>query len=591
MGENLPSVNSTHNPKTTGFMGTFATIPDVLIQTEFSSSGANFNRRMMCTAKTHRDLLKPSTSSRLLVTSGHVTSARSMPRQRRLSELPTADMSDYNESVLVVDCDAGGHAECLLDVVAGAFEALASGYKPLHTVSLTCGCNPLIGKGGCKLFSAVWSQRIGLHPAFASVHTLHLSGGRLKSPNPTTAIQHGHFPGVRRLILERFNDLSFSHLLAVFPDLESLQISDLHYVTGYDHLVLFSRLVDFSSSLSSSYVDNWRLVAGIRGCSSLQRLHLQLGSLSPSMCETLCSLTSLRGLSVGFSHFEGDDEVDHIVHDAMITQLPSSLTSLRWVACLVEYAVQTQSHWTCLQQLHVRDSATIPASSASSLKRLVLEPCAGYTRPPLHRPSQQFPNLVNLAAPYNQLISLDCPKITTLDVHPPGMTTPATSCASHAESIGVLTGRLQAGAWRDLTILAICPEACFGVTCHGLYNEFVGEFLEMLADRLKCLHRITLFTEFSDNDRAINALCRMPSLATITLVATRISLQQLRCLVALASMETIELVGAEVVNDLKVSANLETVRAQLRPGTQILLREGLESLAERYWSPSKIEWQ
>lgn len=497
-----------------------------------------------------------------------------LSRMTRLPHAPPRSPVMPTRSTLELNLTA--HDGGMQQVIA-ALEALAShGHMPLKTLWMSDTRHSIkLMPGLLRSFPAA---------AAASVVTLAISGDVLSD----SQLDGSRFPNVTHLILNYYIS-STDDVVRAFPHLTCLRLCTFS-LFSLANLPSLSRLVDLRmtdrkspSDIRTSGRPDLSVLAALTNLTRLELAHM--GPLHVFASQPLPgSLLSIRYLSDN----PDDEPVDELVSQSALDLLASRtplLTSLSFDAC-VKSVIPTA--WVHLQHVCVRSSVAIAlpgAQTPSGITRMLIRPSNPTNTPMRVFPTQQQMTHLVIAVHDLAYAVHACPHLTHLFV------SPANTSASISDTLhGILCEIMSwgMGAWRDLRVLVMMPEASgrsgnrWNLNTNKppaerrMHAAHGARFLRTLATTgtMECgVTHVTLFQMTRDATEALSALCLMPLLSSVTLVCMDVAIGELLLLAQRPHMRTIELfdVGGVTREDCLVMP--PTCQYLFRP-LSVLMRAG-----------------
>lgn len=508
-----------------------------------------------------RALVTPCITRRFLMArvQGQTTRIASRPaRPRRLLghdhppslSLHLPQSKTVAEGMLLVDLDYRSPPDTCQ--IAAEFAAVGARIPCLHVLSVVSYQTRL-----CDVLQS-------LTPAMRlSVHTLRLAR-QYSDFSPPQPLDIGGLPMLRSVKLIRVS-VDLQRLGVLSPHLTSLHISEDHgSVTGWLHLSAFTALRDLSvSSRSVLGLFCSDALDGIAAVPRLDSLALMGVGNASAMYAAATSVTGLSSLSLRLSLAQRLSGMWEVVEcqDA-IERIAANNPDLRQLDLEANRNVHVSAQWTALTSVAVLHTTCVPPMP--SITRMLVRWATtfsfrqGYNVLP--------PNLERLETSYGALAcALPCRGLREL-----AWTPHSQGGFPGSEQLALLAVVAREGSWPDLHTLLILPDRRRGA---WVMNDSPGEarrhcrhsaqMLAQLASRPTCvIEHVTLFQRSAHQFGAVEALCRMPVLARVTLVKMRVTAVQLRRLVRMPSMRLIELVGVTQVS----RRQFEAVRAEAAQG-------------------------
>lgn len=382
--------------------------------------------------------------------------------------------------------------------------------------------------------------------------------------------------------------LDVRQLPTVFPNLVSLHVaecSSIHVFEEWEHLTNLVDLKDLSVTNRSGYAGR-HILDVIPQLVGLTRLRL-MGVHSVSLFTTVTTLSNLLSLSLrrAFPSGYGDSSADVIWMNgtcqlALDTVAKNNL-GLQHLELDTHPNLNIPLCLTVLTSIMVLHTTVVP-TLLSSLRDLVIR----RTPTSYHYPGLlALPrHLTRLRAPYDELrAALECHDLVDLTWRPHPQ-----EDVQDKEQLELLVAVRGGSTWPLLQKLAILPQR----TCskwqltdatrldqmrrHCLHS---AQLLAVLAARPHCsIESVCLFQRSSHDFGAITALCSMPVLSSVTLVKMRVTVTQLRTLVAVPSMRIVELVGVtritrKQVDDVRAEEKEDWRGQGTARGVRLLWRE------------------
>lgn len=362
----------------------------------------------------------------------------------------------------------------------------------------------------CMRSESVRSLLLGLPASVqASLHTLCIRCISLsiiiQSPSPL-------FPFGHEVIFQRLTTVKLHRtgvncdaLAAAMPNLISLQLSMCCPVHAWSRLRAFTQLRSLCIVFcpdTPEYIPPALTAIGMLTWLSAIRLS---GAGSQEVCIALSPLANLERLCLRVEVFTSSQFFQQALTNLALRLPRMRHLELQLTKGLPLGGITLPVSWTQLQTLDVSHRTPIPY--LSSMTHLVLRRSSAYVSyvdlPPLPR------HLKGLRAPYNALRSaVGCEELRELSWTPPfGVVTPSQHAA-------LLVAVSQEGVWPDLDKVLILPDRV-GFPLQ-MYEHYSGQLLDTLATRPSgCV--ITHVT-VHQNDNTMDALCKIKSLHSITLI-------------------------------------------------------------------------
>lgn len=497
-----------------------------------------------------------------------------LPMPRQLWRAPFASVvEEHVESLLVVDLNGRGPGVVVTEPgLSLAFDQAihrTRNYQTLHILSITTDFR-------VSLLDLIRSIPAALRD---EVHTLHLADltcrPRLQGPVVTLvgSLTPEDFPKVRVLVLEINQCTTFLELGHAFPLLRSLQVTDTS-VSGWEHMSVCGGLQDLCV-LAQQLLFSQDLMTHLSHFTHLRRLMLSGGRMPPQQFRELQTLRDLHSLSLLVPN----------LYNYQLDQLAQHLQQLRVLHLNSREVLVLPENLSELCELIAPDSTVM--NSAFMIVNLAM---LGTDSPNLN-PNLVPDSLQHLCVCYHQLSRyVGCPKLLYLHLQLP------TSEFWDTQQAALMDLLRQGTCWEQLQTLIILPSVSDihamtdgeVIVNHGDFF-YVAEMLQVLASRPRQIKHATLMVshDTESSELAVEALCDMPSLCSVTLAAVKVSMTQLRRLANLPHMRVVELIAVSGIS----GDDVEAVRGEHKYGPIRLLWRDLSALTEMCWSPSKIYWQ
>lgn len=561
----------------------FGLVTDLIPNIGASLEAAGVERMLLVSRECHT-LFRTITPSRILVTDpdcvqGLQVPWKHMPLLRRLSTAPLKFAIKPIPSSLVIVL-----SEREIDGAepgVGNTDDVIKQRRPLEYLSLFGRSEQLV-----QLERMVRSPE--QLSTFKCLHTLMLgSYGGCSSLDFLGALQPGDLPSVRSLKLVGNNSVSIRKIAQVFSLLESLQLSVYVPITDWtNNLKAMEQLIDLGVEYDFDHIGFDESLAGL---TKLQRLMYGESQPTQVFLDSLGTLSGLRCLSLPRDRVNPDHQVTEPqtlrqtdnMHDLTDLSMPG------WPCLSIQPRIENLSK---LRAIHVHDTAVLPQEVLNHLTSLKVDyTYRGTNSPPM--PRWSCPELREFTGSLEHMgCVVGSPLLTFLKVTP----------NSHLgdrhpkqlfDSLDLL--QLNGGvAWPDLTHLIIQHSDDDGILCipemshEGRYLH-LEEFVHYLSQRERQLKHFGLFLKLDNTPDLITLIGGFTSLSSVTLVKTRVMLADLRMLVNLPQMETVELINVKCIDQRGV----DKVRQELAAddsAVQVVVRKGLGVFKQHSWWPSSV---
>lgn len=342
---------------------------------------------------------------------------------------------------------------------------------------------------------------------------------------------------------------------AVCPNLTSLHVSEDHNgsVTGWKHMASsLSRLRDLRVTSRS--------VLGLLSCDALDGLMsapprelTSLGLMGIGNASTMYAAAAsikgncLRSLSLRLSSAQRLSGMWEAAEcQFALDQTAVSHPGLTHLELDANRKIRIPEAWESLT--NITSLHTTPIPGLPSITALVIRWAMTFS----FRPSRLIPllppHLVRLEIPYGLLRSA----LACQSLHELVWTPHAQGCFPGSEQANLLAEVARQDAWPSLRRILVLPTRLRGT---WVLSDEPGEarrhcrhsaqLLTLLGSMVSCgVTHVTVFQRSAQQFGMVEALCKMTSLESVTLVKMRITAMQLRRLVHMQHMRVVELVGA-----------------------------------------------
>lgn len=413
----------------------------------------------------------------------------------------------------------------------------------------------------------------------ATIHTLCVRHNEVSQPRnhalfPFGASLESVFPRLTTIKLHKTGvDLDLIHVVA--PQLTSLQLSLCPKSVGWHKLAAMTGLRDLGFSIfnmhdAASFLPALEAIKGATWLTAI-KLH-RLGALG---CAALSGFTALTSLSLCTPPQNMAASTPSSLFQAYLDMVASKSPGLRRLELMVVPGICVPACWTQLEYLHVSHKTHVP--HLLTIRNLVIDKTlAPYDAYPLeyHQLCPLPRNLVSLHASYNALPSaVRCGHLRQISWTPVSRDGEFQLCNHISLLMSIMQGF---GAWPLLDRVLILQES---VSQSGmrmsredkdLQNIYNSQLLQTLASRkLRCCITHVTIHQAEPGPGTFEALYRMPSLRSVTLIGMAVNITRLRNLLRLPCVRLLELIGVAGVD----AAQVELLRKEVHPGGKVLSME------------------